>query len=143
MSFWCLHFLPKKPKTTRQVVKSNLFIRFLEETSPCKNHFKLVWQSWSQYFNQECMLYMKHIGMKFLGDLKKDPKYEWNYSTYSGRYCMHFVSLQMSAETPFQRTVPHPVWTKGNLSWKQTRRSWLYIWWHRSHCIKLRSMCFS
>ena len=30
-------------KTSRQVVKSNLFVRFFEETSACKNHFTFVW----------------------------------------------------------------------------------------------------
>ena len=43
MSFWCLHFLPKKTKTSWQVVKSNLFVHFLEEISACKNHFEFVW----------------------------------------------------------------------------------------------------
>ena len=33
----------KRTKASRQVVKSNLFIRFLEETSACKNHFEFVW----------------------------------------------------------------------------------------------------
>ena len=32
-SFWCLHFSSKKrTKTSQQVVRSNLFIGFLEET---------------------------------------------------------------------------------------------------------------
>ena len=30
-------------KISRQVVKSNLFVLFLEETSACKNHFDFVW----------------------------------------------------------------------------------------------------
>ena len=38
-----LHFLPKKgTKTSRQVVKLNLFVGFFEETSASKNNFKLV-----------------------------------------------------------------------------------------------------
>ena len=44
MYFWCHHFLPKKrTKTSQQVVKSNLFIRFLEETLAWKNNFEFVW----------------------------------------------------------------------------------------------------
>ena len=33
----------QKMKTNRQVVKSNLFVYFLEETSAWKNHFEYVW----------------------------------------------------------------------------------------------------
>ena len=44
MFFWFLHFLQKKrTKTSRHVVKSNLFVRFLEETLAWKNHFEFVW----------------------------------------------------------------------------------------------------
>ena len=42
MSFWCLHFLPKKrTKTSRQVVKSNLFVLYLEEMSAGKKSFRI------------------------------------------------------------------------------------------------------
>ena len=33
----------KRTKTSRQVVKSNLFIRFLEEISAWKNNFEFFW----------------------------------------------------------------------------------------------------
>ena len=45
MSFWCLHFLPKneRKQVDKYIVKSNLFVRFLEKTSAWKNHFEYVW----------------------------------------------------------------------------------------------------
>ena len=33
----------KRTKSSQQVVKSNLFVHFLEETSAWKNHFEFVW----------------------------------------------------------------------------------------------------
>ena len=41
--FGVFTFFQKRTKTSRQVVKSNLFVRFLEETSAWKNHFEFVW----------------------------------------------------------------------------------------------------
>ena len=41
--FGVFTFFQKRMKTSRQVVKLNLFVRFLEETSAWKNHFEFVW----------------------------------------------------------------------------------------------------
>ena len=48
MYLWCLHFLPKKrTKTSRQVLKSNLFVRFLEEfvwpLETCRKIYKMYY----------------------------------------------------------------------------------------------------
>ena len=40
--FGVLTFFQKTNKTSQQVVKSNLFVRFLEEMLACKNHLEFV-----------------------------------------------------------------------------------------------------
>ena len=41
MSFWCLHFLNFQTKTSRQVVKSNLFVRFFGRNVGLKKSFRI------------------------------------------------------------------------------------------------------
>ena len=44
MSFLCLQFLPKKrTKTRRIVVKTNSFVRFLEEFTAWQFAFEIIW----------------------------------------------------------------------------------------------------
>ena len=59
MSFWCLQFLPKNEENKSTwgiiVVKSNSFVRFLEETSAWKKSFRL------------CLTFRKHSWQRING----------------------------------------------------------------------------
>ena len=52
-------------KTSQQVVKSNLFIRFLEETLSWKNHFEFVWPL-EPYLQLKCLIYEQNLLSKVL-----------------------------------------------------------------------------
>ena len=55
----------KGTKTSQQVVKSNLFVRFLEETSSWKNHFEFVWPL-KPYLQLKCLIYEQNLISKVL-----------------------------------------------------------------------------
>ena len=104
MFFRCLHFLQKnRTKNSRQVVKSNLFVRFLEEMSAWKNHFEFVWLLKNSLFLKD-----SYTLLPYVFDLLTNNNYEAVLRLYckllhSLSKCFAWVAWLWSEMPMFQR----------------------------------------
>ena len=78
MSFWCLHFLPKneRKQVDKYIVKSNLFVRFLEKTSAWKNHFEYVWPLLTANVILKLVIYVEY---EIISTRQNYEKQNWMY----------------------------------------------------------------
>ena len=75
----------KRMKTSRQVVKSNLFVRFMEEASAWKNHFEFVWPlmfpKYVEAYSRYCFFQKKINKNKCQIPLQKSKRRKSPYTT--------------------------------------------------------------